>query len=569
MSNILNLSSLKIAGEAPDWLSEEALQMLRNGYLYKDETPKEMYQRVAKSAAKYLKKPELEPKFFDLMWKNWLCPSTPVLSNAGTDRGFTISCFSSYVPDTTIGIMDSLSEVAMLSKYGGGTAWHATDVRPKGTPISKGGVSDGVVPFLKMLDSVILGISQGNVRRGSCAAYIDTEHGDFDEFIASRRPTGDVNRQCLNLHHGVCITDSFMKKIENGDSEARRRWVELLKSRVETGEPYIFFSDTVNRSNPETYKKLGLKVNGSNLCSEITLFTDLLHTFVCCLSSLNLARFDEWKDTDAVYLSTWFLDGIMEEFLDKAKDKRGFEKAINFASKSRALGLGVLGFHSYLQSKMIPFDSFSAYIENKIIFKKMQEEAERATKDLAIEYGEPEWCKGFGVRNTHLMSIAPTTSNSLISSNVSQGIEPWAANIFAQKSAKGTFVRKNPELNKLLDSKGKNSDEVWKSILANEGSVQQLDFLSPEEKEVFLTAREINQFAIVKLAAERQKYIDQAQSLNLFFPANADPRYISQVHLEAFKSGVKTLYYLRSTSIIKADAGKQYSRENTCTWCEG
>jgi ribonucleoside-diphosphate reductase alpha chain len=566
MTSILEL---KKSGEAPEWLSQDALQMLQNGYLYKNETPKDMYKRVAKSAASYLKRPELEDRFFDLMWKNWLCPSTPVLTNAGTDRGFDISCFSSYVPDTTIGIMDSLTEVAMLSKYGGGTAWHASDVRAKGTPISKGGTSDGVVPFLKMLDSVILGISQGNVRRGSCAAYVNIEHGDFDEFISSRRPTGDVNRQCLNLHHGVCVSDAFMKKVEDGDVEARRRWKELLKSRVETGEPYIFFTDTVNRDNPEMYKKLGLDVKGSNLCTEITLHTDIDHTFVCCLSSLNLARFHEWKDTDAAYLAVWFLDGIMEEFIDKAANTRGFEKAIKFAVKSRALGLGVLGFHSYLQSNMIPFDSFEAYIENKIIFKSIQDQAKKATRDLAEAYGEPEWCKGFGVRNTHLLSVAPTTSNSLISSNVSQGIEPWAANIFAQKSAKGTFVRKNPELIALLDSKNKNIDEVWKSILANEGSVQQLDFLSAQEKEVFLTAREINQFAIVKLASERQKFIDQGQSLNLFFPVNADPKYINQVHFEAFRSGVKTLYYLRSQSVLKADAGKQYSRENTCTWCEG
>jgi ribonucleoside-diphosphate reductase alpha chain len=503
------------------------------------------------------------------MWKNWLCPSTPVLSNAGTDRGFTISCFSSYVPDTTVGIMESLTEVALLSKYGGGTAWHASDVRAKGTPISKGGISDGVVPFLKMLDSVILGISQGNVRRGSCAAYIDIEHGDLEEFLASRKPTGDVNRQCLNLHHGVSITDAFMEKVEKGDIEARRRWKEVIKSRVETGEPYLFFKDTVNRGNPEPYKKLGLEVKGSNLCSEITLFTDALHTFVCCLSSLNLAKFDEWKDTDTAYYATWFLDGIMEEFIQKATGKRGFEKAINFAVKSRALGLGVLGFHSYLQSKLYAFDSFESYLENKVIFKNLEEETLRATKDLANAYGEPEWCKGFGVRNTHRVSIAPTTSNSLISSNVSQGIEPWAANIFAQKSAKGTFIRKNPELIVLLDAKQKNTDETWKNILANEGSVQQLDFLSQVEKDAFLTAREINQFAIVKLAAERQKYIDQAQSLNLFFPSNADPKYINQVHLEAFKSGVKTLYYLRSTSVLRADAGKQYSRENNCAWCEG
>ncbi len=566
------LEELKAIGEAPEWLTADAFQTLRGGYLLGEETPKEMYRRVAGSVSRSLKKPELEARFYDILWKNWLCPSTPVLCNSGTDRGLPISCFSSYMADDTYEILETLQEVAMLSKYGGGTAIHVNDIRAKGAPISKGGHSDGVVPFLKMADSVILGISQGSTRRGACAVYIDIEHGDFDEFLQSRRPTGDTNRQCLNLHHGVCVSNAFIEKVKSGDTEARRRWKELVKSRVETGEPYVFFSDNANDQAPEVLKNTGIKLKGSNLCSEIFLPTDKDHTFVCCLSSLNLARWDEWKDTDTVQLSVWFLDGIMEEFIQKAADLRGFERALRFARKSRALGLGVLGLHSYFQKNMIAFDSLQAYLQNKIIFKKIREEAELATTVLASEYGEPEWCKGYGRRNATLMAIAPTVSNSLIASNVSQGIEPWIANAFAQKSAKGTFVRRNPELEKLLKSIGQDTDEVWGSILKNDGSVQHLECLTAEQKEVFLTARELNQFAIVKLAAERQKFIDQGQSINIFFPANSDPKYINQVHLEAANSGLKSLYYLRSTSVLKAEQNSNavYKRELTeCTWCEG
>jgi ribonucleoside-diphosphate reductase alpha chain len=566
------LEQLKAAGDAPEWLENSAYQTLCGGYLFGEETPKEMYRRVASTVSRSLKKPELEARFFDILWKNWLCPSTPVLCNAGTDRGLPISCFSSYMADDTYEILETLQEVAMLSKYGGGTAIHINDIRPKGAPISKGGHSDGVVPFMKMADSVILGISQGSTRRGACAAYIDIEHGDFDEFLHSRRPTGDTNRQCLNLHHGVCVSNAFIDKVKAGDTEARRRWRELIKSRVETGEPYVFFSDNANDQAPEVLKNTGIRLKGSNLCSEIFLPTDKDHTFVCCLSSLNLARWDEWKDTDTVQLSVWFLDGIMEEFIQKSANLRGFEKALRFAKKSRALGLGVLGLHSYFQKNMIAFDSLQAYLQNKIIFKKIREEAEIATGYLAKEYGEPEWCKGHGRRNATLMAIAPTVSNSLIASNVSQGIEPWIANAFAQKSAKGTFVRRNPELEKLLKSMGQDTDEVWGSILKNDGSVQHLECLTAEQKEVYLTARELNQFAIIKLAAERQKFIDQGQSINVFFPANSDPKYINQVHLEAANSGLKSLYYLRSTSILKAEQNSNavYKRELTeCTWCEG
>ncbi len=569
---MISLQELKEKNDAPEWLSEDAYQMLCGGYLLNGETPRGMYERVARSVAKALNNQNLEPVFFDYMWKNWLCPATPVLANAGTDRGLPISCFSSFVPDTTIGIMNTLTEVAMLSKYGGGTAIHLSDVRPKGSPISKGGVSDGIVPFLKMFDSTILGISQGSTRRGACAAYLDIEHGDFYDFLRSRRPTGDVNRQCLNIHHGVCVSDEFVQKVKAGDKEARERWQELMKTRFETGEPYIFFKDAANNQAPEQMKRTGISIKGSNLCSEIFLNTDENHTLVCCLSSLNLYRWEEWKDSNVVKDSIYFLDGVITLFLEGAKILPGFEKAINFAKKSRALGLGVLGFHSLLQRQRIPFESLQAYLLNKIIFKQIREQADVATKELAEIYGSPTWMAGSGKRNMTLLAIAPTASNALIASNVSQGIEPWIANCFAQKSAKGTFVRKNNELIELFKEKDKNTTEVWDSILKNDGSVQHLSFLTDEEKEVFLTAREINQFTIVKLAAERQKFIDQGQSLNLFFPANSDAKYINQVHLLAHELGLKSLYYLRSTSVLKANTSvsETYKRElSECSWCEG
>lgn len=567
-----SLDELKKSGEAPDWLSEDAYQMLKGGYLLDGETPRDMYKRVAKAVASKLPNLNVEAVFFDYMWKNWLCPSTPVLANAGTDRGLPISCFSSYVPDTTVGIMDTVKEIAMLSKYGGGTAAHFSDVRPKGSVISKGGVSDGIVPFLKIYDSTILGISQGSTRRGACAAYIDIEHGDFYDFLRSRRPTGDVNRQCLNLHHGVAVSDDFVQRVRSGDKEARERWQELIKTRFETGEPYIFFKDAANNQAPQELKNTKIPIRGSNLCSEIMLPTDNEHTFVCCLSSLNLYRWREWEDSNLVEVAIYFLDGVMSLFLELSEELPGFERALNFAKKSRALGLGVLGFHSLLQKERVAFESLQSYLLNKIIFKKIREQADAATRNLATLFGEPEWMKGSGKRNMTLIAVAPTTSNALIASNVSQGIEPWIANCFAQKAAKGTFVRKNNELMSLLEEKGKNTNEVWDSILKNDGSVQHLDFLSKEEKEVFLTAREINQFTIVKLAAERQKFIDQGQSLNLFFPANSDAKYINQVHLLAHELGLKSLYYLRSTSVLKASTsvGEVYKRElSECSWCEG
>lgn len=897
------LEELKEKQEAPSWMTNESYSTLSKGYLLKGETPKGMYKRVSSGVADRLVKPELADKFFDLMWKNWLCLATPVASNTNTKRALPISCFSLYIPDSMIGISDSMTELAIMSKYGGGVGVHWNGVRPKGSPIGPdgdGGNSDGVIPFMKMQDSTTIAVSQGATRRGASASYLPVEHLDIEEFLRVRRPEGDVNRQCLNIHQGICITDEWMNSMLGGDKKKRELWREILKSRVETGEPYLFFTDNVNNQNPDAYKKNNLTVKGSNICclsedtlvvtsdgpqkivdlvgksvniwdgnqwvnnssfeqrgidslyqidivdgshtksnanhrwfvarsyhnirknkytetltsdlkigdwiqshsveyhgtksekaaylkgflvgdgthtkdrpllrlhsekyvcenqliesanelpietvntnaitaisfgkeiisndttsygkqevknlqglstrktslikwvtscreelpnevfewnkesklkllaglfdsdgtisknnslqfsakseklirsiqlllktfgyssnidfsnemfritvssydtwlllsqtrtsriklsskkpnrkltgwrritnitkfeeqvpvycpilpttgkfalanglmtgnTEIMLHTDDDHSFVCCLSSMNLARFDEWKNTNAVYLATWFLDGVMQEFIDKAKLIKGFERAVRSAEKGRALGVGALGFHTLLQKKLIPLDSLDAFQLNAEIFKHLDKETKKATKDLAKEYGEPEWCQGLGVRNTHRIAIAPTVSNSIISGDVSQGIEPWASNYFARITAKGTFYNKNKQLEEILEAKGQNSDEVWKSINSHKGSVQHLDFLSPLEKEVFLTAREINQFVIIKLAAQRQKFIDQGQSINIFFPSNADGKYIHQVHVEAWKQGIKSLYYFRSESVL---SGESASREH-------
>ncbi len=572
------LNKLKELGEAPSFLTEEGFKTLSNGYLLPNETPKKMYERVSNAAASSLNKPELASKFFDIIWKNWLCLSTPIASNLGTNKGLPIACYASSVPDNTIGIFKGYTETAMLSKYGGGMGKFWGKIRPRGAPISKGGQSDGVVSWLKIEENVIQAVAQGATRRGASANYLPIEHDDSEEFIDIRRQTGDPSRRCLSnsFHHGVTIKDKFLQEALDGNVKNRELFNKLLKTRLEMGEPYIVFLDNVNRANPAAYKNNGLEVETSNLCSEITLYTDDKHTFVCCLSSMNLARFDEWKNTDAVNLSIKFLDAVMTEFLNKAKDIEGFENSVRFASKSRALGLGGLGWHSLLQKRMIPFDSFDAMQLNAEVFRTIKYQAEQASRELAEEYGEPEWCKGTGMRNSHLTTVAPTVSNALISGNLSQGIEPLISNMFSQKSAKGVFIQKNPMLQQLLMEKGLDTFETWQLINENGGSVRNVKGLSPEEKEVFLTAREINQFAIVRQAGQRQRFIDQSQSVNLFFAVPSDlndnelrkklGKYVFDVHMEAWQLGVKSLYYCRSESPLKGDS--IYREASDCKSCE-
>jgi ribonucleoside-diphosphate reductase alpha chain len=563
------LDELKKQNEAPEWMQEEGYKTLSNGYLVPGETPKQMYRRVASAAAKYYKnsKENWENKFFDVMWKNWLGLASPVCSNMGTDRGLPISCNSLHVGDSIDSIFDKNHELAILSKNGAGVGIYMGDVRGRGAAIKGNGVSEGIVPWAKCFDTTTMSVNQGATRRGASAVYLPVEHLDVDEFINIRRPVGDMNRRCLNIHHAVCIGDEFMNKVENKDKSVRETWEKILSARVETGEPYLFFTDNVNRQNPKCYNDLNLKVSTSNICNEIYLYTDPDHTFVCCLSSLNLLRWDEWKNSDLVRTAVYFLDAVMEEYIQKAQNMRGFESAVRFAKKSRALGVGVLGWHSLLQSKNIPFDSFDAMTLNAKIFKHMREMSDKTTLELGKIYGEPEWCNGSGRRNSHCLAIAPTVSNALISGGVSQGIEPIISNVYAQKSAKGTFIRKNPELKKLLEAKGKDTIEIWNKINSNMGSVSGLDFLTREEKDVFMTAKEINQFAIINQAAQRQKWIDQGQSVNLFFGTNSDPKYIHEVHMEAWRKGMKGLYYCRTESVLRTDS--VFRSKDDCRACEG
>jgi len=577
----------------PSWGNNEIyVKTISKTYLQAGEKPKDAYWRVATAVAKRLDKPQLATKFFDYIWKGWLCLATPVLSNTGTDRGLPISCFGIDVGDSIYEIGSKNLELMLLAKHGGGVGIGINMIRPAGSKITGNGTSDGIVPFAKIYDSTILATNQGSVRRGAASVNIKIEHKDFEDFLEIREPKGDVNRQSLNLHQCVVVSDRFMKKVEEGDQEARRKWSKLLQKRKATGEPYIMYKGNVNKQNPEMYKKNGLKVHMTNICSEIVLHTDEQHSFVCCLSSLNLAKYDEWKDTDLVYTATIFLDGVLEEFIQRAKNMKGFENSVRSAERGRALGLGVLGWHTYLQQKGLPFEGLQAQFETRKIFSQMKIESERASRDLASEYGEPLWCKESGFRNTHLRAVAPTVSNSKLSGNVSSGIEPWAANVFTEQTSKGTFIRKNPELERVFKKIGKNTKEVWDKILADGGSVQDLHFLDEwcfldgklvecnevtEEshkgrcnsvKDVFKTFKEINQLDLVRQAGVRQQYIDQAVSLNLAFPATAEPKWINQIHMEAWKQGVKTLYYMRTESVLRGDIAAR-AMDETCVSCEG
>jgi ribonucleoside-diphosphate reductase alpha chain len=552
----------------PDWMDEISLATASKGYLLPGETIKKAYRRVAKATANRLKKPELETNFFKYIWNGWIGLASPVLSNMGTDRGLPISCFGVDTPDSIRGIGLTNAELMKLTASGGGVGISVSRIRPRGDGISGNGKSEGVVPWCKIYDSSIIATNQGNVRRGAASVNLKVSHPDIEEFLQIRRPKGDPNRQCLNLHQCVVVDDSFMKKVESRDEEAVKIWMTILKTRMETGEPYIMFEDNVNKNNPIAYAMNNLNVSMTNICTEITLHTDQWHSFICCLSSLNLAKYDEWKDTDVVETAIWFLDGVMQEFIDKSNGKDSLIRTHNSAKKGRPLGLGVMGWHTFLQQRGLPFNSIASTAWTHTIFSDIRNKAEATSRELAEEYGEPLWCKGTGMRNTHLLAVAPTVSNSVICGGVSAGIEPLPANIYTFNGAKGTFIRKNKVLEDLLESKKKNSNKVWDIILSDAGSVQNLsdDILTQEEKELFLTFSEINQLELVRQAAIRQKYIDQTQSLNISFDPTDTPKWINQVHFEAWKLGVKTLYYLRTDSVIKGDLG---TRMSDCISCDG
>lgn len=580
MSLEKELEDLKKKGEAPEWYTIASYTIISRGYRLKGETPRKMYERVARSAAKYLKDRgfsmsyhHIGQMFFQAMWNNWLCPASPVLSNLGLNRGLPISCYGNDSGDSIQRIMECATELALLTKGGGGVGMNLNRIRPRGSLIKNGenGKSEGIIPFAKIYDSTVNGISQGSTRRGAASVNLNIEHGDWHEFVRMRRPEGDINRQCQNLHHCTVINDSFMRKVIAGDYDARVKWAELMKARMETGEPYIMFKDNVNNANPVGYKKNGLEVDMTNICSEINLYTDDDHSFICCLASLNLAKWDEWRNTNIrgftiPAIATLFLNAVLDEFIDKASYIPGLEKVVRHAKKGRAIGIGVLGWHTLLQSKNMSFEGFQTMMLNAEIFKYIYNEAVKQSKSFAGEHGEPEWCKGTGMFNSHLIAVAPTRSNSIISGDVSAGIEPIIANAYVDKTAKGTFIRKNPFLMVLLDKYGKNNDKIWKDIARKHGSVQHLDFLSDDEKNIFKTAYEINQMAIIQQAAQRQKFICQSQSLNLFFPVDVKPSYFNKVHIQAWELGIKTLYYCRSKAGIQADVA---NRDEECLSCEG
>jgi ribonucleoside-diphosphate reductase alpha chain len=558
----------------PEWMNEISLSMISKGYLLPDEDVFGAFKRVSRAASRRLKRKDLQPFFLEAMTKNWLCLASPVLSNMGTERGMPISCFGIDTDDSIEGIALANSELMRLSSQGGGVGIGVSRIRGRGKAISGNGVSEGVVPWIKIYDSTILATNQGSVRRGAASVNLNVNHPDIEEFLMIRRPKGDVNRQCLNMHQCVVIDDEFMNKVENRDPKSLKLWGEILKTRLETGEPYIMFEDNVNNANPEAYKKNNLHVSMTNICSEISLYTDELHSFICCLSSLNLARWEEWKEykfengMDLPELTCWFLEGVLQEFIDRAKNIRFMENTYRSASKGRAIGIGVLGWHTFLQEKGLPFAGLQANAYTRMMFEFIEKGALKASHDQAIEYGEPEWCKGTGLRHTHHLAIAPTVSNAHISGGVSPSIEPIPANVFNLKTAKGTFIKRNPTLEKLLESKGYNIDSVWDQIAKDKGSVLGLPdyILTDEEKEIFLTFKEINPYEIVRQNGIRQKFVDQAISLNLTFDPSDSPKYISDIHKLAWKEGIKTLYYMRSESILRGDT---ISRDDNCVACEG
>lgn len=555
----IELALLKSQGEAPNWMTWMSYAMLKDTYLKPNQTPKNRYRVIADTAASYLPKDNAEwsNKFFDLMWKNYLALSTPIMANLGNNHGLAVSCSASYVGDTMWDIAYTDYEIAMLSKNGFGTAAYF-DIRPGYAPISGGGFTNSVVDWIEKYWFTQNKVSQGNKRRGSTAIYLNFWHAELLKVLPMLE-TFD------KLHIGIVCDDSVRDALKTGDKDAWTRYSTILTWRARKGKPYIIFTDNARRQDPVQYKELGLSTKQSNLCTEIFQHTDSEHALACVLASAVANRFDEFYGTDAVFNMTVFLDCVNSDLEVRGKDIKGIERVVRSATKSRALGLGVLGFHTYLQQKMIPMDSFQATRENAKIFSYMKSEAERASRFMAEWLGEPEWTKGTGMRNTHLLAVAPNTTSALIAGAVSQGIEPIIANSYEQKMSKiGSVQRLNPTLLNLLREKNKDTEEVLDSIAFNKGSVKHLDFLSDLEKQVFKTAYEINQKVLIDLAEQRQRWICQGQSLNLFFSANEEEQWIHEVHRYAFeKDLLKSLYYVRTMAGINADKG------DSCLACEG
>lgn len=529
------------------WLNEDSRVFLSRGYLEEGVQAEDRIRQIADRAEELSGIKGYSEKFFNYMAKGWISLSTPVWCNYGLQRGLPISCFGGTIQDDTADIFRALSEAGMMSKYGGGTAGYFGNLRPRGSVISGGGKTNGSVAFMEMFDTMANIISQGSSRRGSFAAYLPIDHGDILEFLNIREEGHPIQ----HLSIGVTVPDYWMQEMIDGDVEKRRVWAKVLEKRIETGYPYLFFDDNVNRNKPQVYKDLNLPIKHSQLCTEILEYTDDRITFTCGISSVNLLHYDDWKDSDLIEVMTIFLDTVMEEFIQKADGLAYMEKAVRFAKEHRSIGLGVLGLHSYLQSKMMPFEGLETKMLLNKIFSNIDKKSLETSKMLAKKLGEPKILKGYGLRFTTRLAIAPTTSSSFILGQVSPTIEPLLANYIIKDVAKGKTTYKNPFLIKLLEEKGKNTHEVWKSILLRAGSVQHLDFLSAEEKNVFKTFGEISQLEVIQNAAIIQKYIDQGISLNTMIPPEVPVKEINKLIIEAWKLGIKTLYYQRGQNMAQ------------------
>lgn len=545
---------LQEEGLIPEWYSTSGWQLFKDKYMYECSNVKEQFQRIARTTASYIKHiPEYknaEKEFFNLLWKGWLSPSTPVLANCGTTRGLTVSCQGSYIEDSVEGFYNTRREIAILSKNGFGTSAYLGDIRPRGSNISWGGKASGVVPVFKGFVQDSKDISQGHARKGAWAGYIEMSHGDFDELADHILNDPD------GANIGWIITDNFINELNLGNEDYLRRYQKALKLKMITGKGYFTFVDKCNRKLPKFYKDNEMSFKAKNLCNEILLPSDKDHSFTCVLSSMNVSKYDEWKNTDAVYWATIFLDCIAEDFLTNAEKINGLEKVINFTKKARALGLGQCGFHTYLQNNMISFESLDAMFKNGEISKHILEESIRASKDMGSKLGEPEWCKGSGRRNASLIAVAPTKSTAMIMGGISEGINPDPAMVYTQTSAGGEMDRINPKLLSIMKERGVYNKKVITDIKDKMGSVQHVDWLSDDEKKVFKTAFEINQESILRLASQRAKFIDQWQSLNLFFDADENEEYISKIHRMAFEDeNILGLYYIYSKAGVQASKG--------------
>jgi ribonucleoside-diphosphate reductase alpha chain len=547
-----------------EWLNKESRKFLSRGYLLEGQTPEERIRQIANKAEEYLGIPGYADKFYNYMGRGFYSLSSPVWSNYGIERGLPVSCFGSFIEDDMQSILYGHAENGMLMKGGGGTSGYFGELRGRGAPIKNSGESSGAVHFMRMYDTLASVVSQGSVRRGFFSAYLPIEHPDADEFL----DIGTEGNPIQGLTHGITVTDAFLEKVKAGDKHARKLWAKVLQRRSEIGYPYILFTDNMNNNKPDVYKDKDMKIFASNMCSEIALPSNPNETFTCVLSSINLLHWEEIKETDAIETLTYFLDTVVTEFINKTEGKEYHKRARNFAMNHRALGLGVLGWHSYLQSNMLSFESRSAAKKNLEIAKTLKEKTYKASAELAAKFGEPELLKGYGRRNTTLMAIAPTKSSSSILGQVSQSIEPEFSNFYVKDLAKSKTTIKNPYLKKLLKKYDRDTDEIWESIQKADGSVQHLKFMTQEEREVFKTFAEINPHAIIDQAAVRQEYIDQAQSINLMMPSSVPVKEINALMLYAHDMGVKTLYYQYGMSQAQELSRKKVMSEG-CASCEG